>query len=54
MERNEMIESIMAKANITREEAIEVLEKCNWDIVDSIIYLEKSGKVKSNGNYYNN
>lgn len=49
MERNEMIESIMAKANITREEAIEVLEKCNWNIVDSIIYLEKSGKVKSNG-----
>lgn len=48
MERNEMIEVIIAKANITREEAIEVLEKCNWDIVDSIIYLERSGKIENN------
>ena len=48
MERNEMIEIIIAKANITREEAIEVLEKCNWDVVDSIIYLERSGKIENN------
>ena len=48
MERNEMIEIIIAKANVTREEAIEVLEKCNWDVVDSIIYLERSGKVENN------
>ncbi len=46
MERNEMIEIIIEKANITREEAIEVLEKCNWDIIDSIIYLEKNGKIR--------
>lgn len=48
MERNEMIEIIIEKANITREEAIEVLEKCNWDIIDSIIYLEKNGKIGNN------
>lgn len=48
MERNEMIEIIITKANINREEAIEVLEKCNWDIVDSIIYLEKIGKIGNN------
>jgi hypothetical protein len=48
MERNEMIEIISAKANVTREEAVEVLEKCNWDIVDSIIYLERIGKVENN------
>ncbi|KEI98354.1 DUF4342 domain-containing protein [Clostridium botulinum] len=48
MERNEMIEIIIAKASITREEAIEVLEKCNWDIIDSIIYLEKNGKIGNN------
>ena len=48
MERNEMIEIIIAKANVTREEAIEVLEKCNWDVVDSIIYLERSGKIENN------
>ncbi|MEW9095388.1 MAG: DUF4342 domain-containing protein [Clostridiaceae bacterium] len=48
MERNEMIEIIIAKANVTREEAINALEKCNWDIVDSIIYLERSGKIENN------
>ncbi len=48
MGKNEMIEIIIAKANITREEAIEVLEKCNWDIIDSIIYLEKNGKIGNN------
>ncbi|MBU5484274.1 DUF4342 domain-containing protein [Clostridium sp. MSJ-11] len=48
MERNEMIEIIIAKANVTREEAIDALEKCNWDVVDSIIYLERSGKVENN------
>ena len=48
MERNEMIEIIIAKANVTREEAIEVLEKFNWDVVDSIIYLERSGKIENN------
>lgn len=48
MERNEMIEIIIAKANVTNEEAIEVLEKFNWDVVDSIIYLERSGKIENN------
>ncbi|GAA0725234.1 DUF4342 domain-containing protein [Clostridium malenominatum] len=48
MERNEMIEIIIAKANVSREEAINALEKCNWDVVDSIIYLERSGKIKNN------
>ena len=48
MERNEMIEIIIAKANITNEEAIEVLEKCNWDVVDAIIHLERSGKIENN------
>ncbi|WP_010296745.1 hypothetical protein [Clostridium senegalense] len=48
MEKNEMIEIIIKKANVTREEATEALEKCNWDVIDSIIYLEKNGKIKSN------
>ena len=26
----------------------EVLEKCNWDLLDAIIYLERSGKVENN------
>ena len=48
MERNEMIEVLMGKANVSREEAQEVLEICNWDLLDSIIYLERRGKVENN------
>lgn len=42
MKRNEMIEILMGKANVIHEEAEEALEKCNWDLLDSIIYLEKN------------
>lgn len=48
MERNEMIELLMSKANVSREEAEEALEKFNGDVLDSIIYLERSGKVENN------
>ena len=48
MERNEMIKKLMEKAYVTNEEAQEVLEKCNWDLLDAIIYLERSGKVENN------
>ena len=48
MERNEMIEVLMGKANVSREEAQEVLEICNWDLLDAIIYLERRGKVENN------
>lgn len=50
MERNEMIEILMSKANVSREEAEEVLEKCDWDLLDSIIYLERRGKIENNNN----
>ncbi len=46
MERNEMINTLVRKANISVEEAQEVLEKCNWDLLDAIVYLERRGKVK--------
>lgn len=48
MERNEMIEVLMGKANVSKEEAQEVLEVCNWDLLDSVIYLERRGKVENN------
>ena len=48
MERNEMIEVLMGKANVSREEAQEVLEICNWDLLDAVIYLERRGKVANN------
>ncbi|HHD2752842.1 TPA: DUF4342 domain-containing protein [Clostridium perfringens] len=48
MERNEMINTLVRKANISQEEAQEVLEKCNWDLLDAIVYLERRGKVENN------
>lgn len=48
MERNEMIESLMRKAHVSKEEAEEVLEKCSWDLLDAIVYLERNGKVENN------
>ena len=48
MERNEMIEVLMGKANVTREEAEQALENCNFDLLDAIVYLERRGKVENN------
>ena len=44
MKRNEMIEILMGKANVIHEEVEEALEKCNWDLLDSIIYLGRNHK----------
>lgn len=48
MERNEMIKVLMEKTKVSHEEAEEVLQKCEWDLLDSIIYLERAGKVENN------
>lgn len=48
MERNEMIEVLMEKAKVSHEEAEEALQKCDWDLLDSIIYLERKGKIENN------
>lgn len=48
MDRNEMIRVLMEKAKINKEEAEEVLQKCDWDILDSIVYLERNRKIKNN------
>lgn len=33
MERNEMIEILIEKTKVTREEAVEALEKTDWDFL---------------------
>ena len=48
MERKEDVEILMKKAKVGYQEAKEALEKCNWDMLDAIIYLERSGKVENN------
>ena len=41
-----LVEKLREKTGITYEEAKCVLEINNWDILDSILYLEEQGKVK--------
>jgi len=42
----EKIELLRERADVTYEEARDALEKCNGSLVEAIIYLEKSGKIK--------
>lgn len=48
MERNEMVEVLMKKANVSHEEAEKALEECDWDLLDAVIYLERKGKTENN------
>lgn len=43
----ELIEMLRERANISYEEAKETLEKCNNDVVEALIYLEKQDKIKT-------
>jgi len=43
----ELIEMLRERANVSYEEAREALEKCNNDIVEALIYLEKQNKIKT-------
>jgi hypothetical protein len=42
----EMIELLRERAHVSYEEAKEALEKCNNDVVEALIYLEKQEKIK--------
>ena len=42
----EQIEMLRARANVTYEEARDALDKCNCDMVEALIYLEKQNKTK--------
>jgi len=42
MTKDEMIEKIMSKSGITREQAEEALEKNNNDLLDAMIYVERT------------
>lgn len=45
MERLEMVEKIAERANLTFEEARDLLERNNWDMLDAMVELEREGKV---------
>ena len=47
MTKLEMIEALRTKANVSYEEAKDVLELSGEDLLDAIILLEKQGKLKA-------
>ena len=46
MEHLEMVEKLREKTGVTYDEAKEALEKCNWEMLDALIELERQGKIK--------
>lgn len=40
-----MAEKIAERANITVEEARDILERNNWDMLDAMVELERAGKI---------
>lgn len=45
MERIEMVEKVCEKAGVTMEEAKAALERNNWDLLDTMVELERQGKI---------
>jgi len=45
----EMIDELRKRANVSFEDARDALEKCNGDLLESLIYLEKNNKIKTAG-----
>jgi len=43
----ELIEKLKEKAHISYAEAKETLEKCNGDLLEALLYLEKEDKIKA-------
>lgn len=43
----EQIDLLRKRANVTYEEAADALEKCNNDMVEALIYLERNHKVRA-------
>lgn len=50
MERIEMVEKIRERANISMEEARDVLERNHWDMLDAMVELERAGKINAGAN----
>jgi molybdopterin converting factor small subunit len=46
----ELIDELKKRANVSYEDARDALEKCNGDIVEALIYLEKEKKIKPENN----
>lgn len=56
MDKENLILELIEKTNISYDEAKEALENTEWDILESIVYLEKIGRINGSGNgeFYTN
>jgi hypothetical protein len=45
--RLENIDELRRRANVSYEDAKDALEKCNDDLLEALVYLEKQNKVRS-------
>lgn len=45
--RLEVIEMLRERAHVSYEEAREALERCNGDVVEALIYLERNQKIRT-------
>ena len=45
MDKLEKVEKLRQKADISYEEARDILEKCGWDLLDAVVKLENEGKI---------
>lgn len=46
MDELEKVERLRERAKVSYEEAREALIKCNWDLLDAMVELERQGKVE--------
>lgn len=45
MDKFELINKLMDKANISYEEARDILEQFNWDLLEAVVFLENRGDI---------
>ena len=45
MDKFEKVQKIKEKTGVSYTEAVEALDRCNGDILDAIVYLERSGRT---------
>ncbi len=50
VDRNEMIDRLREKADLSHEDAYNVLESVNWNFLDAVAALEKEGIIKEESN----
>lgn len=56
MEKLKLVDKLKEKTNISYEDAKKALENTNWNILDAVVYLENTGKIRKPNNsvFYTN